>query len=304
MSESEGTVEETDWDEYENDDERWADDEKARAALAEARCSPQQGVPRLLGMLTNTDLDGPTEYGTDLSRRQQILEWLLRQRGDVAGAATWVCLTAQSMYELQVIYSSVDHPRELKLGEQDTRGRTKPDDWEPALRLLVSAQGLDEYLRMEAVGSLLQGGATLQDIEQIAPDLGLEAMFGGWPGVSDSTIELIEEDIARDGSRPWSARLSALEHLQDENSPLADSAAVTIIKDLPPDGIRPSELALLATHVRTDLLRSIAEAADADAFWRLVRDRRRRRLKIPRTWPWARQITDAFRRLQALPAPT
>jgi len=36
----------------------------------------------------------------------------------------------------------------------------------------------------------------------------------------------------------------------------------------------------------------------------LVRGQRRRRLKIPRTWPWAEQIVQAFRRLQALPAPT
>lgn len=36
----------------------------------------------------------------------------------------------------------------------------------------------------------------------------------------------------------------------------------------------------------------------------LVRGQRRRRLKIPRTWPWAEQITAAFRRLLALPHPT
>ncbi|SNT20042.1 hypothetical protein [Actinacidiphila glaucinigra] len=268
MSESEHAVEEPDWDEYEYDDGRWVDDdEKVRTALEEARRSPQQGVPRLLGMLTDTDLDGWREYGTDLSRRQQILDWLLQQRGDVAAAATWVCLNAQSMYELQVIYLSADHPREQKPGEQDSHGRTKPYDWAPALRLLVSAQDLDEDLRMEAVGSLLQGEATLKDVQRIAPDLDLEAMVGGWPGVSDSTIELIQVDIAGDGSRPWSARLSALEHLREENPLLADSAAVAMIKDLPADGIRPSELALLATRVRTDLLRSIAEADDADAFW-------------------------------------
>ncbi|MCO8307125.1 transposase [Streptomyces sp. RKCA744] len=36
----------------------------------------------------------------------------------------------------------------------------------------------------------------------------------------------------------------------------------------------------------------------------LVRGQRRRRLKIPRTWPWAEQIVEAFRRIRALPAPT
>jgi hypothetical protein len=36
----------------------------------------------------------------------------------------------------------------------------------------------------------------------------------------------------------------------------------------------------------------------------LVRGQRRRRLKIPRTWPWAAQIVTAFRRLLALPHPT
>lgn len=36
----------------------------------------------------------------------------------------------------------------------------------------------------------------------------------------------------------------------------------------------------------------------------LVRGQRRRRLKIPADWPWAQQITEAFRRLWALPHPT
>lgn len=35
----------------------------------------------------------------------------------------------------------------------------------------------------------------------------------------------------------------------------------------------------------------------------LVRGQRRRRLKIPRTWPWAERIIEVFRRIRALPAP-
>ena len=34
---------------------------------------------------------------------------------------------------------------------------------------------------------------------------------------------------------------------------------------------------------------------------RLVRGGRRRRLKLPRTWPWADQITNAWQRITALP---
>jgi hypothetical protein len=36
---------------------------------------------------------------------------------------------------------------------------------------------------------------------------------------------------------------------------------------------------------------------------RLVRGQRRRRLRIPATWPWATQITAAFDRIAAIPAP-
>ncbi|MFE9694439.1 IS1380 family transposase, partial [Micromonospora sp. NPDC005806] len=36
---------------------------------------------------------------------------------------------------------------------------------------------------------------------------------------------------------------------------------------------------------------------------RLVRGQRRRRLRIPSTWPWANQITAAFHRIAAIPAP-
>ncbi|MDH6128395.1 IS1380 family transposase [Kitasatospora sp. GP82] len=37
---------------------------------------------------------------------------------------------------------------------------------------------------------------------------------------------------------------------------------------------------------------------------RLVRGQRRRRLKIPHSWPWADAIVQAFQRIQALPRPT
>jgi hypothetical protein len=37
---------------------------------------------------------------------------------------------------------------------------------------------------------------------------------------------------------------------------------------------------------------------------RLVRGQRKRRLKIPKTWPWAKAITAAFARILALPVPT
>lgn len=36
----------------------------------------------------------------------------------------------------------------------------------------------------------------------------------------------------------------------------------------------------------------------------LVRGQRRRRLKIPKTWPWAKEIVTAFARIMALPHPT
>jgi hypothetical protein len=36
---------------------------------------------------------------------------------------------------------------------------------------------------------------------------------------------------------------------------------------------------------------------------RLIRGQRRRRLRIPATWPWAEQITTAFHRITAIPAP-
>lgn len=36
---------------------------------------------------------------------------------------------------------------------------------------------------------------------------------------------------------------------------------------------------------------------------RLVHGQRRRRLRIPSTWPWANQITAAFTRIAAIPAP-
>ena len=36
---------------------------------------------------------------------------------------------------------------------------------------------------------------------------------------------------------------------------------------------------------------------------RLVHGHRRRRLRIPATWPWATQISAAFTRIAAIPAP-
>ncbi|MFI6063160.1 transposase, partial [Streptomyces sp. NPDC051286] len=37
---------------------------------------------------------------------------------------------------------------------------------------------------------------------------------------------------------------------------------------------------------------------------RLTRGQRKRRLKLPDTWPWAKAITTAFQRILALPRPT
>jgi hypothetical protein len=37
---------------------------------------------------------------------------------------------------------------------------------------------------------------------------------------------------------------------------------------------------------------------------RLARGRRRRRLKIAATWPWAEEIVTAWQRVQAIPHPT
>lgn len=36
---------------------------------------------------------------------------------------------------------------------------------------------------------------------------------------------------------------------------------------------------------------------------RLIHGQRRRHLRIPTTWPWAEQITAAFHRIAAIPAP-
>jgi len=36
----------------------------------------------------------------------------------------------------------------------------------------------------------------------------------------------------------------------------------------------------------------------------LSRSGRRRRLRLPRHWPWAEQIVEAFRRIMIIPAPT
>lgn len=37
---------------------------------------------------------------------------------------------------------------------------------------------------------------------------------------------------------------------------------------------------------------------------RIIRGQRKRRLRIPQTWPWANQLQAAFTRITALPAPT
>ncbi|MFE9205538.1 IS1380 family transposase, partial [Micromonospora sp. NPDC007230] len=46
-----------------------------------------------------------------------------------------------------------------------------------------------------------------------------------------------------------------------------------------------------------------AHARVEDRAARLVRGQRRRRLRIPSTWPWAEEITAAFTRIAAIPAP-
>jgi hypothetical protein len=37
---------------------------------------------------------------------------------------------------------------------------------------------------------------------------------------------------------------------------------------------------------------------------RLILGARKRRLQLPKHWPWATQIAEAFRRIMIMPAPT
>lgn len=66
-------------------------------------------------------------------------------------------------------------------------------------------------------------------------------------------------------------------------------------------------LQLLALHDAPDL----ARAEPKTLRFRMLhvpaqysRGARRRRLRIPASWPWAAQIADAFTRIAAIPAPT
>jgi hypothetical protein len=78
----------------------------------------------------------------------------------------------------------------------------------------------------------------------------------------------------------------------------------------------------VVSHVGTALLRMLADRAGLTTALsgalaepkglryrilhttaRLTRGQRRRQLRIPATWPWATQITAAFDRIAAIPAP-
>jgi hypothetical protein len=122
------------------------------------------------------------------------------------------------------------------------------------------------------------------------------------PGLSVQLLDARHRAHARVEDRVRTSKDTGLGHLPSKSWTvnLAWCHAITIATDL---------LAWLKLLGCPDLP-SLAKAEPATLRYRLlhmpgrlVRHARTRRLRLPRTWPWAAALTDAFDRIRALPQP-
>lgn len=154
---ADGNFDDEDWEESDCwEDEELDDDQiRVRDAIDAAERSPEDGVPELLNLLLDTDLDAePWEH------RLNVMRCLWRIGGDAARITWWLLEYAPQWYELQTLYLSGGSESP---GDPTTPGEVQPEGW----RYLIRASEIDEDLRFEAAEALLAPPVSPADRELV-----------------------------------------------------------------------------------------------------------------------------------------
>ncbi|MFJ3831705.1 hypothetical protein ACIPWI_27595 [Streptomyces sp. NPDC090046] len=256
---------EEDW--YEERPENFEDRQRVAQAIAVAEKEPGKGVPLLLGILTDTDLD---ENG-DFELRSDALAHLCTMGGAAERAAMWVVERAQSVYDLAAIYMLSRNPSGA--GDKDCTPEQLRSEEADSLAFLTAAKELDENLRWQAIDEYL--GATgisgYRRLGEIAPDIDIEQAVHGYGWGDDQFASSLRNLVAQDGSKPMALRIEAVELLWDDSPSTASGGLASVMKDLPLGSHSPGDLLHALSRMTEEEVETFLGVRDGEEFRRAGR---------------------------------
>ncbi|MFE1882330.1 hypothetical protein [Streptomyces diastatochromogenes] len=221
------------------DDEEWEEDEpiseqrqRVDAAIELVEKNSSQGVPVLIGMLTDWDLD---EDGSH-ELRAEVMSHLMHMEGAPAGAANWVLAEGGTAYELDIVLGYASYPPYKEgpvLTPQERRQRSIE-----VLELVVAAQGLAENVRWAAISEYLNlaGYTGYLSLTTLAPDIDVRAAASGYSSVPDELLSGLSTYVAQDSTHPMHLRIDIVERLWDDDPLGAGTAVAGVLRDVTTEG--------------------------------------------------------------------
>ncbi|MFD3721536.1 hypothetical protein [Streptomyces sp. NPDC058674] len=257
------------WDEDEEewDEERpenFEDRQQVARAIALAEKEPGKGVPRLLGMLTDTDLD---ENG-DFELRSDAMAHLRGMGGPAEQAAMWVVEYAHTVYDLTAIYmnsGSASAPPDRDRSPEERRKETIS-----SLAFLTSARELDENLRWRAIDGYLAATGTsgYRQLSEIAPDISLDRAVYGYGCGDDQFTGNLRNLIAQDGDQPLALRIKAIELLWEDSPGAAAGGLASVLEALPMGDRSPVDLVHALSGMTREEIEILLDGLEGDEFSR------------------------------------
>ncbi|MFI5674344.1 hypothetical protein [Streptomyces cellulosae] len=256
------------------DDENWEAEEplseqrqRVESAVELAEKDASRGVPVLVGMLTDWDLD---EDGTH-ELRAEVLGHLMHMGRSAAGAATWVVGEAGTAYELHIVlqYASCPPYREPPVMTPQERRRWNGE----VMEHIVAAKGLAEQVRWAAISEYLDltGYAGYRALATLAPDIDVQAAVSGGADAPEHLLHTLATYVAQDSGHPLGLRINIVEQLW-EDSPLgAGGALAGVLRDCSVSSTALGTLLHTLSRCEEETLEELVEHVRQDEYERTSR---------------------------------
>ncbi|GAA2947664.1 MULTISPECIES: hypothetical protein [Streptomyces] len=256
------------------DDEEWEEEEpvseqrqRVESAMELAEKDASRGVPVLVGMLTDWDLD---EDGTH-ELRAEVLGHLMHMGRSAAGAATWVVGEAGTAYELHVVlqYASCPPYREPPVMTPQERRRWNGE----VMEHIVAAKGLAEQVRWAAISEYLDltGYPGYRALATLAPDIDVLAAVSGGADAPEHLLHTLSTYVAQDSGRPLALRVDIVERLWDDSPLGAGGALAGVLRDCSVSGTALRTLLHTLARCEEETLEELVEHLRQDEYERTSR---------------------------------